>query len=331
MIQVYLYTDELHAEASEKIKDMILGFQEWFDLRLNEIQIPADHWLVSHASSLPILKVGNFTVADPLNASAVESALTKATHYLQVSKDRRDSFGINSLTKPIEMTASDRLALWFSRSYVWFFGLIILIYVGLPVLAPILMKTGNPEPASLIYRSYRMACHELAYRSFFLFGDQAVYPREVAGIEGLKTFEEVSGSASEDTLLASQFVGNEVVGYKIGLCQRDLAIYGSMLLFALLFGLTKRKIKAIPWYVWVIVALGPIGLDGVSQLISQMQWPWLSWLTLRESTPFLRVLTGFLFGWFTAWYAFPTIEEVLHSSRERLELMNLAYRALDEK
>ena len=55
-----------------------------------------------------------------------------------------------------------------------------------------------------------------------------------------------------------------------------------------------------------IVGIGPIALDGFSQLFSQ---PPLSLYTLRESTPFLRTLTGALFGLMNVWLAYPYIEE----------------------
>jgi len=42
-------------------------------------------------------------------------------------------------------------------------------------------------------------------------------------------------------------------------------------------------------------------------------------LPYRESTPFLRLLTGFLFGFGTAWFGLPYVEE---SMRETLGLMD---------
>ncbi|NLC13860.1 MAG: DUF2085 domain-containing protein [Chloroflexi bacterium] len=114
---------------------------------------------------------------------------------------------------------------------------------------------------------------------------------------------------------ASEFRGNEQLGYKTALCQRDLAIYASLLLFGLFFALTGRKLKPLPWLAWIILALGPMGLDGFSQLISQMELPTLSWFAMRESTPFLRVLTGVMFGWFTAWFGLPSIEEIINEKK----------------
>ena len=80
---------------------------------------------------------------------------------------------------------------------------------------------------------------------------------------------------------------------------------------------------AKPMYLYGVVPgetagdFGPIGLDGVSQIVSQFNLPWLSGLLpYRESTPFLRVLTGGLFGFGTAWFAFPNIEESMRETRQ---------------
>jgi uncharacterized membrane protein len=63
--------------------------------------------------------------------------------------------------------------------------------------------------------------------------------------------------------------------------------------------------------------MGPVGLDGFSQLFSQMEWSWLvQILPYRESTPFLRVLTGGLFGFATAWFAYPAMEESMSETRQ---------------
>jgi uncharacterized membrane protein len=152
----------------------------------------------------------------------------------------------------------------------------------------------------------------------FLFGEQAYYPRQLANIPGVITIEDLQNTTEVDLIAARTFVGNEVVGYKVALCERDVAIYLFMLLFGLFYGLLGRKIPSINWMVWVLVGLVPIGLDGGSQLIGFI--PWLSsWFPARESTPLLRTLTGGLFGWITAWYLFPMIEESAQSTRQVIQ------------
>jgi uncharacterized membrane protein len=118
-------------------------------------------------------------------------------------------------------------------------------------------------------------------------------------------------------LYARQYTGDATVGYKVALCERDVAIYGAIVLFGLVYGLTKRRLPALSWWVWILIGLGPIGLDGFSQLFSQLNWAWLAhYLPYRESTPFLRVLTGSLFGFTTAWFAYPNIEESMRETRQ---------------
>ena len=78
-----------------------------------------------------------------------------------------------------------------------------------------------------------------------------------------------------------------------------------------------RRLKPLHWVLWVLLGIGPIGLDGFSQLFSQMNWAWLSAIIpYRESTPLLRVLTGGLFGFATAGFAFPYMEESMAETRQ---------------
>ena len=212
---------------------------------------------------------------------------------------------------------------WLARHYLALLNLIIFIYVGLPFLAPVLEKAQAPAVARVIYRIYSPLCHQFGFRSFFLFGEQPYYPLQEAGLTGVKTFEQVTGLPdlanpySGSRLSARQYTGDATVGYKVALCERDVAIYAAMLLFGLIFALTGRRLPGLNWLVWILLAIGPIGLDGFSQIISQLNLPWLAQvLPYRESTPFLRVLTGALFGFGTAWFAFPNIEESMRETRQ---------------
>ena len=174
-------------------------------------------------------------------------------------------------------------------------------------------------PANLIYRGYGLVCHQLAFRSFFLFGEQVAYPREAAAVAGLQTYTQATGlseaSTAEDLFQARTFTGNEVVGYKVALCERDMAIYFGIFLFGLLFAITNRRLPKLPWYLWLLFGILPIALDGLSQLLSQ---PPMDFLPYRESTPLIRLFTGFLFGFTTAWFGYPLVEETMAESRQLL-------------
>jgi uncharacterized membrane protein len=174
-------------------------------------------------------------------------------------------------------------------------------------------------------------CHQLGYRSFFLFGEQIYYPRELASVEGVITYEEATGFDGEDMLTARQFLGDESLGYKIALCQRDVAIYGSILLFGIIFALTGNWIKPLPWYLWLLLGLVPIGLDGFSQLLGQSGLGILDWIPIRESTPLLRVMTGGLFGLSTAWFGYPYVMESVEETRKSLHIKQAIVRQINQE
>lgn len=207
----------------------------------------------------------------------------------------------------------DHTILSLARHWLLFINLAIFVYVGLPFAAPVLMQAGATGPARIIYGLYGGLCHQLGYRSFFLFGERAAYPRDI--------FESYSGIDPDalDGLFASRaFVGNERMGWKVASCERDVAIYGMLLLFGLVYALpgVQQRVKPLPWLAYGLIGILPIGLDGFSQLFSQLP-PELNlfgfhpfaWIPYRESTPFLRVLTGALFGLANGWLAFPYIRQ----------------------
>jgi len=135
----------------------------------------------------------------------------------------------------------------------------------------------------------------------------------------VKTFGEVTGidESNRGLLAARSFAGNEQTGYKIALCQRDIAIYGAIILFGFIFAITGRRLPPLHWAAWLFIAIAPMGLDGFSQLFSQLGIPFIDQLLpYRESTPTLRVITGFLFGFGTAWFGLPYVEESMRETRE---------------
>jgi len=227
--------------------------------------------------------------------------------------------------------SGDRFTNWLTRNYMWIIIGLLAVYVGLPFLAPVLMKNGKEWGANLIYKMYSVMCHQTAFRSWFLFGEQAAYPSELAHLDEYMTYEEIMGirGARSDpatdlnlfVLQAREFIGNAQTGYKVALCERDIAMYGSLLLFGLIFVATGRRIPPLSWKVWILIGILPIAIDGVSQLPGFLTWIPIN-LPYRESTPFLRTLTGFLFGITTGWYLFPVIEETMMETRRALVWKN---------
>ena len=312
MVEVFLLTTDPTSSKVGKVSAWFDSLQESLPHKLHLIDLRHQRFFEKRPEETLIVRVDEIEAVDPDNLESLRQVLIDATNRAN-SPDYRPTGAKDRLS------GRERFSLWFSRHYLALVNIILAVYVFLPILAPVMMKLGQTEPANRIYRLYRPLCHQLAFRSFFLFGEQAHYPLDVPVGTDLLSYSEISGNSGEDLWLASEFTGNAQAGYKIALCQRDVAIYGSILLFGIVFALTRRKLKPLPWWLWILLAIAPMGLDGVWQLVSRLDLSFLGWLPSRESTPFLRVLTGAAFGWFTAWFGYPTIEESTAASRIHLE------------
>ena len=284
--------------------------------QLKIVDVDSDPKLQSeYGFEVPVIVVGPYTLRAPINTRDLEVSLRAADMREKQDVEIDQAVAEGRANVALSWTKSDRFALWLSRHYLAVLNLVVVLYVGLPFLAPVLMNIGWTAPANWIYRGYSLVCHQLSYRSYFLFGEQLTYPLSLAGIEGGKTLEDVVDMDGNDILIARNYLGDEHVGYKVALCERDIAIYLGILLFGVLFAITNRKIPQLPWYLWVLLALVPIEIDGLSQLISQF----VGALPDRESTPLLRSLTGLAFGIFSCWFFYPMVEESMQESREFLD------------
>lgn len=320
MIQVMLFHSKDKHDVGDILEKLSL-LQDEYPHDLHVIDTDKDEVLhETYADKTPVLDVGVYRLEKTFDLEDMVHAFKKAEEKLGEAKEKGNDVLVRRMTEPLRMTKSDRFSHWFSNHYMVLLNLFSFFYVFLAVFAPTLMKVGWERPAKAIYTVYSPLCHQLAFRSFFLFGEQPFYPRELAGVEGVVTYGEATGFDENDLITARQFLGNEILGYKIALCERDIAIYGAILLFGLVFTLTGKRIKPLPWYLWLAIGLGPIGLDGFSQLLSQTGLGIFNWLPLRESTPFLRTLTGGLFGLATAWFGFPYLEESVIENRREMQL-----------
>lgn len=88
-------------------------------------------------------------------------------------------------------------------------------------------------------------------------------------------------------------------GYQMAYCQRDTALYLALFVGGLLYSRQRYWTRGLPWWGYMALAL-PIAIDGGTALVG-----------VRESTPFLRTLTGALFGLATAWFVYPLMDRAL--------------------
>ncbi len=177
-------------------------------------------------------------------------------------------------------------AAWVARHWLLVVNSALAVFFALPLLAPVLMANGFTSPATFIYGAYRITCHQLPHRSFFIAGPQRTYSEdEIEALTGIRPLAE--------------YVGAPEVGYKMAWCEREVGIYGAMLLAGLLYGLVRRRLPLLPFWVYLLF-LVPLAVDGTIQLFG---W--------RESTWYVRMVTGGLFGLATVWLVYPYLDEAM--------------------
>jgi len=93
-----------------------------------------------------------------------------------------------------------------------------------------------------------------------------------------------------------------MLGHQFGMCARNMSIYGSMFAGGMIFILSKKRLRGIPWWFWVLLIL-PMAYDGITQMFG-----------LRESTWELRIITGTLFGLGNMWFVLPFIQKTIQQT-----------------
>ena len=316
----------------DEVRKYLEELQSTMPYQLILVDIDSDPILFGeYENSVPYLVAGPYRLKKEFSQEEIRVMVSSANERHHQLIESSDMAYQERLNRSQSFTRTDGFSLWLSKHYMAVFNALLAIYVGLPFLAPILIKAGWASAARVIYTIYSPLCHQLAFRSFFLFGEQPYYPRELAGVPVAIHFEEIADEYDLDYIRARAFIGDQHYGYKVAFCQRDTAIYGALLLFGVVFSLSGRKIKPLKWYLWFILAILPMGLDGISQMPGLLGNILPSWLPVRESTPFLRILTGGMFGIFTGWYLYPYIEESMRGTRTTMAKKLAIVRQLNAK
>ncbi|MGD1995959.1 MAG: DUF2085 domain-containing protein [Anaerolineae bacterium] len=210
-----------------------------------------------------------------------------------------------------------------------FVNLFWIIYAGLPWLAPVLMHVGADGPGKAVYAFYSTQCHQLAQRSFFLFGEQPMYA--TADLQAI-------WPAVVDPSGLREILGNEEMGWKVAWSDRMAAMYTATLIFGLLFALVRRQVRPISIWMFLLL-LAPTALDGGTHLVSDLARfdqgfratnVWLAELTGHRISPsfyvghglgsfnsWMRLLTGGLFGLGLVWFVYPHLEAIIKTSRSK--------------
>ena len=237
-----------------------------------------------------------------------ESALEYSAEEIVAEAERRVKEHQNSVAKRRTLLGVNRLVFWLAKHWLALFNTLIGLYIGLPILAPVLMYYGYVQFAQPIYILYRALCHQYPIRSWFLFGMRSNYTAD-------------SGLLALEVQKSREFLGNAQLGYKIAFCQRDVAIYGTMFLAGLSYILLRRrwKLPALPLWAYFVFGILPMGLDGGYQLLTNLiAWIRPEWITPYETTPLLRTITGALFGLGSIATIYPLMNEFFEDTKKLL-------------
>lgn len=202
-----------------------------------------------------------------------------------------------------------RVVYWLARHWAALTNAVIALYLLGAILPALLMHAGYTDVAALFYRFYRGFCHQYPFRSWFLFGEATAYPlREPISIIEMNRLR--------------SFVGNAHLGYKLALCQRDIAIYFAMLIGGLAYSVVRKWRRIPPLPLWLYFAFGimPMMLDGGVQWLSYAVWQLFPAVLAQpfETIPPLRTLTGALFGLGVIGLGYPYLGEYFDEVKQTL-------------
>jgi uncharacterized membrane protein len=205
----------------------------------------------------------------------------------------------------------------------------LVIYVGLPLLAPLFMQMGWTKLAQMIYSLYSFVCHQYPQRSFFFFGQKYSY-----SLATIQIWQDTS-----NPLTLGRFVGNQALGWKVAWSDRMVAMYSSIPVLSWLWYPFRKKIKPLSLG-GLFLFLLPMILDGFSHIISDLAGlgdgfrsnnVWLRMITgntfldefysgtqLGSFNSSMRILSGLLFGIGVVWFFFPQLDLLFQKTNKYL-------------
>lgn len=214
----------------------------------------------------------------------------------------------------------------------------------LPFVAPVLMYTGWESGGNLIYTAYGPFCHQMAQRSFFLFGDKLMLNANELPVS-------LTGQTNIDTLTLRAFRGSEAFGWKVAWSDRMVYLYGSFWLGSIIYYLQSRRKMIQPIsFLFFMLAMVPIGLDGGTHFLSDFSGltagfrytnDWLAALTgnalptsfyagdaIGSFNSIMRLVSGVTFGLGMAYYVLPMIGNRVNELQAYLTYKQEAYAKL---
>jgi len=177
--RVTLYTKK-GCHLCEEAKELLRKLQREYDLAIAEVDIESDKGLQEiYGSLIPVVALEGGRI---FHSKITESQLRQALGDPAIK-------ALPSGMTPTQMRGKgrdlilllDRLILGIANHWLLMLNSAVGLYVGLPIVAPLLMARGQTRFPNAIYFAYRFVCHQMPSRSFFIAGHQmAMCQRDVA-------------------------------------------------------------------------------------------------------------------------------------------------------
>jgi len=205
---------------------------------------------------------------------------------------------------------TNRTVLWISKHWLALTNSFFLLYVGLPILAPVLLAYGLSGPANVIYSLYRAACHQLPTHSYFILGEQVAFCQRDIAIYGALFLGGVTYGLARHRLKPlplrwyAFFLIPIAVDGGMQMVSQLLEVVPATVLWGLgliIIGLITTLLYSrghLTWHSLLFFAFGPLALFYVQFVDPHYHSDWLR-----------RTFTGAFFAIGTVWFAYPYLEE----------------------
>jgi uncharacterized membrane protein len=247
-----------------------------------------------------------------------------------------DQVGFKPTTRSSQRTKKMlHVLLWGLDHWVFILSIGMGVLVIVPFFAPIFMHLGWTVPAQVIYGIYSTLCHQMAQRSYFLFGSQPMYNMAELPLR-------LTGKSLPDMMILRDFIGNDNVGWKVAWSDRMVYMYGGIWIVGMVYGLVRqhRRIRSLNIVAFGVLLL-PMLVDGITHVISDSSGglasgfrysnQWLAELTgnrlptwfyagdrFGSFNSWMRFISGITFAIGIVWFVYPYLNATLVESANKL-------------
>ncbi|HXV42212.1 MAG TPA: DUF2085 domain-containing protein [Anaerolineae bacterium] len=229
-----------------------------------------------------------------------------------------DRSPVTGLARSLTLWTNRRI-LWLANHWLAALNVFFLLYVGLPLLAPLLLAYGYTGAANTIYSLYRATCHQLPSRSYFIAGEQvAICHRDVAiysaFLLGGLGYNLVRGRLKPPQLRWYVFFLWPIAldaGMQLASDWLRSGVSMGMLwaIGLIAMGLTSAILhsqKYLTWHSYLYFLAGPLALI------------YLKYFGPYQSDLFRRTISGIIFGLTSVWLAYPYLEDAFADMRREV-------------